>query len=41
MGEQVLTKKGKAKWSKYDDWVCLRCHNHNYSFRVQCTSSIM
>lgn len=23
--------------SKYDDWICLFCQNHNYSFRQICT----
>ena len=27
-----------GKYSKYDDWVCLMCQNHNYSFRTVCTS---
>ena len=27
-----------SKYSKYDDWVCLMCQNHNYSFRTVCTS---
>ena len=24
-------------YSKYDDWICLLCQNHNYSFRTVCT----
>ena len=23
--------------NKYDDWLCLLCHNHNYAFRNICT----
>ena len=25
-------------YSKYDDWICIFCQNHNYSFRTVCTS---
>jgi len=27
--------------SRYDDWVCLFCHNHNYSFRTICTTDLI
>ena len=26
-----------TKYNKYDDWICLLCQNHNYSFRTVCT----
>lgn len=28
-------------YSKYDDWICLFCQNHNYSFRTVCTSHLI
>jgi len=30
-------KNSPAKNSRYDDWLCLFCQNHNYSFRLVCT----
>lgn len=29
------------KNSRYDDWLCLLCQNHNYSFRLICTQNTM
>jgi len=32
--ERGMRNGGKS--NRYDDWVCLLCQNHNYSFRSVC-----
>ena len=36
MSEKVSSRARAG--ARYDDWVCLLCLNHNYSFRTLCTS---
>lgn len=30
--------QNNKNYNKYDDWICLMCQNHNYSFRTICNS---
>ena len=39
MPEQINANKSNGqKTAHYDDWMCLLCQNHNYSFRLICNS---